>query len=286
MRSWHRLTLRLEKARPPGLPPRPPMPSAAPKPCTQPGCRRLIPYGEQCPDHPNNWRKQDVKRGNRHERGYGNDWTRLRNQIMLRDKGLCVPCQSAGRVSPATEVDHIVPKAQGGTDAPGNLQAICPYCHKTKTAYESTGATASAKPEWLPTPRIPVVVVCGPPGSGKLDYAKRVAEPNDLIVDVPQIASAQTGKPIYHADRAERTNALRARNALLAGLAHPDTPWDRAIVTMVAGSPEVREWWRKKLNASVVVMDAPKDLCRGVVRGRGLPAVQELEQLKAIDAWV
>lgn len=261
------------------------MPSAAPKPCTQPGCRRLIPYGEQCPDHPRGWARNEQKRGNRHERGYGNEWERIRKQALLRDKGLCVPCTAAGRITPASEVDHIVPKTQGGTDAPGNLQSICSYCHKTKTAYENKGATASAMPDWLPSPRIPAVIVCGPPGSGKLDYANQIARSNDLVIDVSQIASAQTGKPLYHADRADRTNALRARNALLAGLASPNTPWDRVIVTMLAGTPEAREWWRKKLGATVVVMDAPKEKCRGAVLNRGLPPVQELEQLKAIDAW-
>jgi 5-methylcytosine-specific restriction protein A len=39
-------------------------------------------------------------------------------------------------VTIATEVDHIVPKSQGGTDDDDNLQAICSPCHKTKTGSE------------------------------------------------------------------------------------------------------------------------------------------------------
>jgi len=35
--------------------------------------------------------------------------------------------------APSTEVDHIVSKAKGGTDEPGNLQGICEPCHKAKT---------------------------------------------------------------------------------------------------------------------------------------------------------
>lgn len=34
----------------------------------------------------------------------------------------------------ATEVDHITPKAKGGTDDADNLQAINAECHKRKTA--------------------------------------------------------------------------------------------------------------------------------------------------------
>tara|TARA_A100001391_G_scaffold162143_2_gene121092 strand:- start:3828 stop:3992 length:165 start_codon:yes stop_codon:yes gene_type:complete len=41
------------------------------------------------------------------------------------------------RITPATEVDHIVGKAQGGTDAPDNLEAICKVCHQAKTASEA-----------------------------------------------------------------------------------------------------------------------------------------------------
>jgi 5-methylcytosine-specific restriction protein A len=56
--------------------------------------------------------------------------------IMTRDAGLCQPCQAAGRVTIAAQVDHIVPKARGGTDDPGNLQAICRQCHQAKTDRE------------------------------------------------------------------------------------------------------------------------------------------------------
>ena len=55
---------------------------------------------------------------------------------MLRDSGLCQQCKAAGRIRAASEVDHIVPKANGGTDSIGNLQAICRECHATKSSAE------------------------------------------------------------------------------------------------------------------------------------------------------
>jgi 5-methylcytosine-specific restriction protein A len=73
------------------------------------------------------------------ERGYGSEWRKVRNLVMVRDHGLCVPCRKAGRVTLAREVDHIVNKARGGGDNVENLQAICLPCHKAKTAAEAQG---------------------------------------------------------------------------------------------------------------------------------------------------
>ena len=56
---------------------------------------------------------------------------------MLRDSGLCQLCAAAGRVQLAHEVDHITPKAKGGTDEEGNLQALCSPCHQRKTIEET-----------------------------------------------------------------------------------------------------------------------------------------------------
>lgn len=69
----------------------------------------------------------------RHARGYGAAWTRLRAQILERDCYLCQVCAKAGKVRAASAVDHIKPKADGGTDDPRNLQSICDPCHDAKT---------------------------------------------------------------------------------------------------------------------------------------------------------
>ena len=49
---------------------------------------------------------------------------------------LCVKCESKGRITAATEVDHVIPLHQGGTDDFDNLQALCHDCHAEKTATE------------------------------------------------------------------------------------------------------------------------------------------------------
>jgi len=71
----------------------------------------------------------------RQARGYGRDWEIRRLKILRRDYYLCQCkyCKAAGRITPANEVDHIIPKAKGGTDADANLQAINRECHLRKT---------------------------------------------------------------------------------------------------------------------------------------------------------
>ena len=62
--------------------------------------------------------------------------------MMRRDPGLCQPCLDLGRTTQATEVDHIINKAAGGTDAMENLQAICVPCHIEKTKREARAANS------------------------------------------------------------------------------------------------------------------------------------------------
>ena len=77
------------------------------------------------------WSKESSK-----SRGYGAAWVKLRAVILRRDCGLCQVCLAKGRVTAGTQVDHIVSKAQGGTDDDDNLQTICRDCHATKTITE------------------------------------------------------------------------------------------------------------------------------------------------------
>lgn len=122
------------------------MPRKAPTPCRHPGCAQLVDRAGYCDEHKRDaagWRS-DAHRGNRHARGYGSEWTRTRIRILKRDCGLCQVCLRAGDVTKADSVDHVVPKAEGGTDDDDNLQAICDPCHAIKTAQESARARQRA----------------------------------------------------------------------------------------------------------------------------------------------
>ena len=57
---------------------------------------------------------------------------------MLLAHPLCVECESQGRITPATVVDHIVPH-KGNLELfwdEGNLQTLCKQCHDSKTVKE------------------------------------------------------------------------------------------------------------------------------------------------------
>jgi 5-methylcytosine-specific restriction protein A len=56
---------------------------------------------------------------------------------MARDSFCCQRCKRAGQLTQATEVDHIIPVAAGGTDDDGNLEAICHDCHILKGAEDA-----------------------------------------------------------------------------------------------------------------------------------------------------
>ena len=113
------------------------MPSRIPKACRVRGCRHTTtdPSG-YCESHKSEGWKQYKPGQSRHQRGYGSKWDSIRARILKRDKGLCQLCLRAGVVREAKTVDHIIPKAHGGTDADSNLQSLCWPFHKAKTARE------------------------------------------------------------------------------------------------------------------------------------------------------
>lgn len=129
------------------------MPVSPPKPCTFSGCGRLVHGGgSRCSAHARvaTGKFNDRERGSRHERGYGSAWVKLRESVMLRDRGLCQPCLQAGRLTPGSAVDHKINKAEwlrrncalAGVDHPSNLQTICVDCHKQKTQKEAAESRA------------------------------------------------------------------------------------------------------------------------------------------------
>lgn len=77
------------------------MPIRTMKPCKHRGCGALVAAGKSyCAQHTHEavkW-KSDAVRGNRHARGNGTAWDKIRQRILRRDSGLCQPCLQAGRV--------------------------------------------------------------------------------------------------------------------------------------------------------------------------------------------
>lgn len=113
------------------------MPRRPPTPCGKPGCGKLS-HERFCDDHAREEKRElDRDRPSAARRGYGHRWRKLRLMV-LREEPLCRDPFGAheGQPVPATDVDHIMPRERGGTDARENLRPLCKRCHSEKTARE------------------------------------------------------------------------------------------------------------------------------------------------------
>lgn len=81
------------------------------RPCLT--CNELIPAGQRCP-----------KCGTTEARGYGSSWRRLSQQV-IAEEGRCRDCGTTGTAKNPLTCDHIVAKANGGTDDRSNLCCRC-----------------------------------------------------------------------------------------------------------------------------------------------------------------
>ncbi len=59
----------------------------------------------------------------------------VRRARWLSEQPLCVRCAALTppRVSLGTDVDHVIPLANGGADDESNLQTLCSECHQKKS---------------------------------------------------------------------------------------------------------------------------------------------------------
>lgn len=64
-------------------------------------------------------------------------WAKLRDWILKRDNFRCYAPYPTICVGVAVTADHLVPVAEGGSDDPSNLKAICEPCHERKTKAEA-----------------------------------------------------------------------------------------------------------------------------------------------------
>lgn len=62
-----------------------------------------------------------------------------RNRIRVRDGGQCQQCKRERRehIGLGSDVDHVVPLWEGGTDTDDNKELLCDEHHKAKSAREA-----------------------------------------------------------------------------------------------------------------------------------------------------
>jgi len=120
------------------------MPAKNPRWCGR--CRAV--HADRCPEQKifASKAKQNSGRG-------GSKWRRKRQGIFERDNYLCQIHLERGELEPVTlhgsrhgVCDHIMPKAEGGTDDDHNLQTICQACDREKSYAESQRGRGGSKP--------------------------------------------------------------------------------------------------------------------------------------------
>jgi len=230
-------------------------------------------------------------RRSRHERGYGAAWDKLRRRVLIRDKHLCQPCLRLQRVTPAREVDHITPKAQGGTDDESNLQSICPTCHAEKSSTEGQAARKARAdgqgfgiPADLKPSACPVIVIAGPPGSGKTTHAHAVARDGDTIIDLDDIAEAIGGQR-WTGNLAVVRRALDERDRVLRSL---HTKRQGRVILIITGStaPERMAWVKALgMRARLVVMQTSAAECLRRIKADPARAHAVARQAEVIKGW-
>ncbi|MCJ2010442.1 ATP-binding protein [Methylobacterium sp. J-092] len=112
-------------------------------------------------------------------------------------------------MTPASVCDHIEPH-RGDVDRfwAGPFQSVCATCHNRHKQRQErqdgggTDLTAEYAERRMPThlkpSRIPLTIVCGPPGSGKSTYIRERIEPRDILIDLDAIMSGLSGLPEHH----------------------------------------------------------------------------------------
>ena len=108
------------------------MPLSPLQPCAEPRCSVLVSHG-RCATHA---RQREQARPNTDIRKlYHTARWRAVRQGLLSSAPLCTLCLQGQRVTPATDIDHVVPhrgELERFWDS-GNLQPLCHPCHARKT---------------------------------------------------------------------------------------------------------------------------------------------------------
>ena len=105
------------------------------RPCLS--CQALTRNPSRCDTCQAAWQAQhDQQRGSATQRGYDSAWRRTAAQLIANWRAVngdwCPGYQVEAHPATNLTVDHIVPKARGGTNDPENLRVLCRPCNSRK----------------------------------------------------------------------------------------------------------------------------------------------------------
>lgn len=76
------------------------------------------------------------------------DWGRRRREVLERDGGEC-QIRASDCTLIAVEVDHITPRAKGGSHDISNLRATCRSCHAARARGISNRPLLALSRDWV-----------------------------------------------------------------------------------------------------------------------------------------
>lgn len=90
--------------------------------------------GKNSPYDGNNlyWGKRTLNKGN---------WTLRQRRLIQNQKGYCTWCKTKFLIDSVVEVDHIIPRSNGGKDVYSNLQLLHKHCHIEKSKTDGSKVT-------------------------------------------------------------------------------------------------------------------------------------------------
>ena len=86
--------------------------------------------------------------------GHSPELSKRVSALLKQQQGKCTHCGLFFREDDVMEVDHIIPKAQGGKDEYKNWQLLHRHCHDTKTANDSSSGNQSGCNSAEPKPAV------------------------------------------------------------------------------------------------------------------------------------
>jgi|GEM_PF-1599262 len=178
---------------------------------------------------------------------YDHAWRVARQAILDGPKGRICAIKGPKCVRHATEVDHIIPVADGGPRLdPANLRPACKPCNIGRAN------TEKHREGWRRSSTV-IILVVGPAGAGKSTQVQGQAGPEDVVIDYDRIAAA-LGPELPRGATTRHDATMVARNAILREVRRGEVK--AARVWIVSANPRAEEMFPHHV---VQVVDPGRD---------------------------
>ncbi len=181
-------------------------------------------------------------------------WRSFRETVIIDNGGVCNRCHKVFTDTSQLEVHHIKHLKQhdyldySKTFNKDNVEVICHKCHN-----DEHGRFIANKE---------VILVYGPPLSGKTTYVKANKSFSDIVVDLDKLQEAITLMPVYQEVPAVKRNLFSVRDLLLDHIKTRYGKWKTAWI--IGGYPNTydRDTLIKSLEVdAAILIETSKEEC-------------------------